>query len=154
MWSKCECGKSLKHLILWNGGSTLEWRCCRSSQHALRRLRWWSNRGRQGAGDGLCLRRSRRRRRLPAARLGRGGAGREHEDRDQFEEGLCHLALYLLPEGVTGIRFEERWDLFTRYLFTGKLNQTRFSGISCHRNQVTLQNCEPNTSSYTKMTRA
>ena len=22
MWSKCECGKSLKHLILWNGGST------------------------------------------------------------------------------------------------------------------------------------
>ena len=22
MWYKCECGKGLKHLILWNGGST------------------------------------------------------------------------------------------------------------------------------------
>ena len=25
MWSKCECGKSLKHLILWNGGSTYDY---------------------------------------------------------------------------------------------------------------------------------
>ena len=77
--------------------------------------------------------------------VGRGRWSRERITGD--DGGRGNVTCYC--RDLTGIRFVQGWDLFTGHLITGYLRQTCFKGILYHRNQVTLQNREPNTSSLT-----